>query len=212
MGLFDKNKTAATPFSMTRTPDQKKVIKYFTVKDGCFSGKMKDTDYDQMVADRLNSLGVKFRALNALGIDAEEVNELEPINFHGWESDTPYRGVCKDGRYRSAKYSDTWLFFSENEVHVYKIVFDMTTADTKETTELYFYKDITNFATRIDDDEYITFSGCKGKKLGTKMMKTTKFALTVPGDNFYCSTTSVANAEEIIAGMKQKLRDKKNNG
>ncbi|MBE6703471.1 MAG: hypothetical protein E7585_08715 [Ruminococcaceae bacterium] len=191
-----------------KTPEQKKVVKYF-LASGCLSGKMKDEEYDAMVLAKLNSLDVKQKALNKIGLDEEELQEIPPVYFHGWEYDGAYKCVGKDGKNRTSKYSATYLFFSDTQVYMYYILFDMVSESKSEKTEEYFYKDITNFSTSNDSVEITTFSGCQGNTPNKKMVETSRFALIVPGDKFYCSTTGIADVDQTISGMKQKLREKK---
>ena len=67
-----------------RNENQKKVIRYFCNDDGCFSKRMKDEEYDAMVRNVLNSMDFKQKALNKIGLDESEVNEIEPVHFEGW--------------------------------------------------------------------------------------------------------------------------------
>lgn len=56
-------------------------------------------------------------------------------------------------------------------------------------------------------------SGCLKKKLDVdtarKLTDHDTFGLIVPGDEFSCSISGVANAKQIVDGVKQKLREKK---
>lgn len=196
-----------------KTPEQKKVITYFNAT-GCLSGKISDEAYDALVKQKLNSLNTKKRAIDKIGLDEDELKEIPPVYFHGWEYDAKpaptYSMVGKDGRSRASKYSATWLFFSSTQVYMYNIVFDMASDSKSERTEEYFYKDITNFSTSSDSIEVTSFTGCQGNTPVKKQSETSRFALIVPGDKFYCSTAGVSNVEQVIRAMKQKLREKKN--
>jgi hypothetical protein len=79
---------------------------------------------------------------------------------------------------------------------------------TKERTEEYFYKDITNFSTTAEDVETLEPSGCFNKVQRTSAHYDV-FQLIVPGDRFLCDLSSLAEAEEKIQSMKAKLREKK---
>lgn len=189
-----------------KTAEQKKVITYFNAT-GCLSGKIKDEAYDELVKQKLNSLNVKQRALAKIGLDEDELKEIPPVYFHGWEYDAKphptYSCIGNDGRSRASKYSATYLFFSDTQVYMYSIVFDMASDSKSERTEEYFYKDITNFSTSSDSIEIMS---TKGKR----QVETNRFSLIVPGDKFYCSTTGVSDVDQVISAMKQKLREKKN--
>ncbi len=82
----------------------------------------------------------------------------------------------------------------------------------KESTEEYFYKDITNFSTSSDtiEKEVLDKINCKGEAVYTrKNVDSNRFAIVVPGDKFYCSMEQSDYTERAIQGMKAKLREKK---
>ena len=194
-----------------KTAEQKQVIKYFQ-DTGCLAALtgMKDEAYDQMVQTTLNGLNLKNKALGKIGLDEDQVKEIAPIFLHGYNYDNnALTKVGSDGRSRSSKYDAAWLFFSDTHVYMYAHTFDMTSGSKKEKTEEYFYKDITNFSTSTDTVEVTKFSGCKGDKISKKMVEFSRFALVVPGDKFFCSTSGVPDAESSVSAMKQKLREKK---
>jgi len=195
-----------------KTAEQKQAIKYF--KDsGCLAALfgMKDEAYDQMVQTTLNGMNLKQKALGKIGLDEDEVKEIAPIFLHGYNYDDngALTKVGPDGRSRSSKYDTTWLFFSDSHVYMYAHTFDMTSGTKREKTEEYFYKDITNFSTSNDTIEVTRLSGCKKDKVNKVNVEFSRFALVVPGDKFFCSTSGVPDAEQSVSAMKQKLREKK---
>lgn len=192
-----------------KTAEQKAVIKYFL--SGCPASffVMKDDAYDKMVKDKLNGLNLKQRAMGKIGLDEDQLKEIPPVFLHGYNFDSgTYSRVGSDGRLRSSKYDTTWLFFNDTHVYMYYYTMDMTSGSTKEGTEEYFYKDITSFSTSTDTIEVIGPVGCGGKV--TKITREyNRFSLVVPGAQFYCSTSGVADADRSVNAMKQKLREKK---
>ncbi|MBD5132702.1 MAG: hypothetical protein HDT28_09005 [Clostridiales bacterium] len=213
------------------TENELKAYKYFTaqeVKGGCFGKTKKDApsddEFDAMVADKLNEFGSKSKALKKIGLDISQVSEIEPIRFYGFEkyrnrlTGVYYQKIGDDGRWRSSVCSVTWLFFSNDQICMYNGKFDMFSGTKTEITEEYFYKDITNFTAETETEQSINMSMSKGgcikkskEQLDKKLTDYNTFGLIVPGDSFVCSVTGVANAEQIIEGMKQKLREKKIN-
>jgi hypothetical protein len=194
-----------------RTAEQKQVIKYF-LDSGCLAKLtgMKDEAYDQMLQTTLNGLNVKKRALGKIGLDEDQLKEIAPIFLHGFNYDGKVLDkIGSDGRSRSSKYDAAYLFFSDTHVYMYALTFDMSSDAKKETTEEYFYKDVTNFSTSSETVEVRVVSGCKGDKITRKTVELSRFALVVPGDKFFCSTSGVPDADESVSGMKQKLREKK---
>ena len=95
---------------------------------------------------------------------------------------------------------------------MYSYKMDMMSDDKKESTEEYFYKDITNFSTSAETIEaFKTKTGCFGSSEKEKVNREfSNFGLIVPGDKFRCSTSNVKNLDQSVNAMKQKLREKKN--
>ncbi len=105
-----------------------------------------DADYERSVATKLANL--RERAINRLGIDSDEVNEIEPIEFSAFK----YLGCRKvkkgkDGYLRTDVYESVYLFFSQNEVHCYTYNFNTCEDKERESTDVYFYNDIVSVST-----------------------------------------------------------------
>lgn len=194
-----------------RNEDQKAVIRYFCNDPSCLSKKpISDEEYDAMVLAVLNSNDYKQKALNKIGLDEDQVKEIEPVHFEGFQYDK--QSLAKqgdDGKYRSSKYQVSWLFFSATQVYLYQNTFNMDEDGKKEATEEYFYKDITNFSTSSDTVETPFYDKNKKKDV-LKNVDSNRFAITVPGDKFYCSLEQNDYTERAIQGMKAMLREKKN--
>lgn len=195
-----------------KNEQQKQVIKY--LYGGCMTfGKMTDADYDSMVASVRDSLNLKQKALNKIGLDEDQLREIEPVFFEGYANENLFVGK-QDGKLRSTWYETAWLFFSETQVYMYKYSWDMETDGKREKTEEYFYTDITNFNTSAETVEAFNIkTGCNGKEKSREKVNReySSFGLVVPGDNFRCSTSNSPNAESSVSAMKQKLREKKGN-
>ena len=163
-----------------------------------------------MVLDFLKSNDYKQKALNKIGLDEDQVKEIEPVHFEGFLYDK--QSLAKqgdDGKYRSSKYQVSWLFFSATQVYLYQNTFNMDEDGTKEVTEEYFYKDITNFSTSSDTVETPFYDKDQGINV-LMNVDSNRFAITVPGDKFYCSLEQTDYTERAIQGMKAMLREKKN--
>lgn len=194
-----------------RTEDQKAVIRYFCNEPTCLSKEpISDAEYDAMVKAILAQNDYRAKALAKIGLDEDQVKEIEPVHFEGYQFDkNSFSKQGVDGKYRSSKYQVSWLFFSATQVYLYQNTFNMDEDGKKEYTEEYFYKDITNFSTSTDTVE-TSFYDAKEKKGVLKNVDSNRFALTVPGDKFYCSMDQNDYTEAAIQGMKAMLRDKKN--
>ena len=197
-----------------RTPDQQKIIKYFFGSGGCLSKGLKDEEYESMVMSKAKSVNFKQKALNKIGLDESQVNEVAPIHFEDYLFDDKkaYARRGKDGVWRSSAYQVSWIFFSSTQVYVYQYTFNMDEDGKKENTEEYFYKDITNFSTTSDtvEKESVSKVSCTGKAEYVRTnVDTNRFALVVPGEKFYCAMKQNDYTEKAIQGMKAKLREKK---
>lgn len=197
-----------------RTTEQQQVIKYFLGGGGCMSSGISDEQYESMVMAKAKSMDFKQKALDKIGLDESQVNEIEPVHFEGYWFDEKkaYAKWGKDRKWRSSAYQISWLFFSSTQVYVYQYTFNMDEDGKKETTEEYFYKDITNFSTSSDtvEKEVLDKVSCKGEATYIrKNVDSNRFALVVPGDKFYCSMEQSDYTERAIQGMKAKLREKK---
>lgn len=193
-----------------RTADQAAAIRYFCNESACLSKKpISDSEYDAMVQAVLYSNDYKKKALNKIGLDEDQVKEIEPVHFEGFVFDK--QSLAKqgdDGLFRSSKYQVSWLFFSATQLYLYQNTFNMDEDGKKEATEEYFYKDVTNFSTSSDTVETPFYDKDKNETI-LKNVDSNRFAITVPGDKFYCSLQQNDYTERAIQGMKAMLREKK---
>ena len=157
-----------------------------------------DSQYD---AEVIKSLGdLRKKALDKLGIDEDEVREIEPISFDGYV----YKGASElkkgaDGLWRTNKYECVTLFFSQNEVHCYTYRFDTTGDQHSEETEVYFYKDIVSVSTSSDSATVLE-----------QTIEYEYFKLTTAGGTaLQVSLRDIQNAQRSINAMRSLLRAKK---
>jgi hypothetical protein len=197
-----------------RTPEQQSVIKYFFGAGGCFNKGLADDAYESMVMAKAKSIDFKKKAIDKIGLDESQLNEVPPVHVEDYVFDAKnaYARYGKDGIWRSSQYQVTWLFFSSTQVYVYQYTFNMDEDGKKEQTEEYFYKDITNFSTTSDTTEKETVSkvSCTGKATYVRTnVEMNRFQLSAMGDKFYCAMKQSDYIEKSVQGMKQKLREKK---
>lgn len=194
-----------------RSDEQKAVIRYFCNEPKCLSKKpITDAEYDAMVRAVLSKNDYRQKALAKIGLDEDQLKEVEPVTFEGYLfGKDSFAKQGNDGKYRSSKYQVSWLFFSATQVYLYQNTFNMDEDGKKESTEEYFYKDITNFSTSSDTVETAFYDADK-KETVLKNVNSNRFGLIVPGDKFYCSMEQNDYTETAIQGMKALLREKKN--
>jgi hypothetical protein len=207
--------------SKGKTPDQIAALKFLfglPIKEGCFKKEFLSPDgYMDLVRRKGTGAALKDRALSKLGIDLDQVKEIEPVCFEGFRYEyknlQPYVAHNSD-RYFSSMFEVTWLFFGNDQVYVFNHSFDTTDETVQDTTQEYFYKDITAFATKSDSWQKKVWiekgKGCsKTSELTEKQINEDLFRIVVPGDAFSCAYKADESASSKIAAMKQKLRDKK---
>lgn len=194
--------------------DQSQIIHYFRDEQGCLKKGILDSEFDANKNRQINALNLKQKALNKLGIDEDQVKEIEPIMLVGpaYKS-ANYRMKGKDGVYRYSAYQITYIFCSSDQVYVYQYTVNLDKSDKKERAEEYFYKDITNLTT-IDETENFSFivrkGGCLGKPATESTnISTSEFKIVVPGEAFLCSMVPNDETEGKIQALKAKLREKK---
>jgi hypothetical protein len=215
------------------TEEQQQAILYFENGTGGCLGKKACTDaeYDAMVKAKLSNTATKEQALDKLGIDIDQVKEIEPVRLEGWnyeEKRTKIGAVDNilrssgyaelrtkrgaDNILRSSGYQVTWLFFSSSQVYAYQYQFTMDDDKKNVTTEEFFYRDITSFSTKSKTVEYALYKGGGCIGMPKKEIKTEDvdiFSLSVAGNSFTSAMTQSDDTTKSIRAMQQKLREKK---
>ena len=200
-----------------KNADQQANIKFFYgSKGGCMSSGMTAQQYQEKVNQRLSGLNTKQMALKKLGIDEDEVREIDPVTFEGYlYTDKSDNLVARNGSsWVSSDYQITWLFFGEKELFIYQYSFSMISDSKRENTMQYFYQDVTNFAAASETyQKWISepAGGCKGgNEYRQASADADEFKIVVPGDTLKCSMTPTDNTDAAIRGMRNKLREMKN--
>lgn len=165
---------------------------------------MTDTEYEELVAKRIEAMNIGQVSLDKLGLDPDQVKEIQPIILKDKViKDHSFRVKNKEnGSLHSSTQHVTYLYFTDEQLFVYKIVFDMCCNMQEEWASEFFYKDIcdvSSYTTKnvlaIDDFkfEYSTVSF-------EIIASNSKIGFDIDGDN--------ENVGSIQA-MKQKIRERK---
>lgn len=88
------------------------VLDYFKEeeKSGCLRENDKEADarYEEKLLNQVNANASKSKALEMLGLDETQVEEIAPVCFKGYEEkDEFYSRYGLDGKYRTSQYSVT---------------------------------------------------------------------------------------------------------
>ena len=158
-----------------KTKEQKQIVKYFnniaaiSILDILlgwwtmgiwfvilYLQKMSDSTFDSLLDSKAQEVASRIvpSALEKHGIDADEVNEIQPILVENYYKGSRYFKICKDYTFRASEYQMTYLMFSNKQMYAYSYIFDLTSAETTETTKEYFFQDITNIEITKEQREY----------------------------------------------------------
>ena len=104
LGNHDTKATKEALKLKERNADQKKVIRYF-LNNGCVSKHISDQEYQKMLDRRLAQFDFRKMALDKIGLDESELQEIAPVTFHDWLVDkTTYGRQGKDYKWRYSGY------------------------------------------------------------------------------------------------------------
>ena len=191
-----------------------------------FKSDMDMNEYVAYVQKTMDSLNLKQRALEKIGLDESQISEIPPVVLSGFSLKGNNVWVQSEegkikGTYRNVSniYSVTYIFFSTTQIYTYEYVFDSISYNVNEFTRDFFYSDVTCIRTNHEVEEVIIEKkkgcGClsmlkgKKKKFFTANRDWDSFQITVPGDSysFACATTDTL--EQSIQAAKALIREKK---
>ena len=146
---------------------------------------------------------IKQKAIDELGIDIEECQEIDPVilEFKEYSADYFSDFVYKPEDDMPSNYRFMVLFFSENQMYYYDYICSLLNDENSFNTGEYFYRDIVAFNTQHKKEEF-TYNGQRySKQYQIFRLKTTG------GEAF--TTYINRDDERSIQGMRQLLREKK---
>jgi len=215
-GCFPKKKKGCFPKKKEGGCFSKKGGGCFPKKgEGCFpKGRyMPDEEYDALVRGVVARLDPNARGLRKLVLDESEVErtitfanyKYSPIFKEGY-----YERIGEDGKFRSSVFEVTNIYFTQNQMAVYKLILSSEWEQHDERTFEYHYKDITAFSTLTHQEDTLKDDKDGGKKKEYRTVQN-EFLIVVPGDSFSVSLGNKPTEEEesAIQGMKSLLREKK---
>lgn len=205
-----------------KTIDQQNAIDFFMLDTsgcgcmGCGSKGTKMTmgEYQQLVSNRLYNLNLKQKAMDKIGLDESEIQEIPPIVLSGYvfEGDDVMVNVI-DGVAVSSRFSVSWIFFSATQLYAYTYTFETISDNTWEKTQDFFYQDITCFTTVQKIVEKIDYSivGCikKGENAVKNNYVVDSLEIIVPGTSFSFAMRNNPTLEQSLQAAKAMLRERK---
>lgn len=157
------------------------------------------SEYDAIVAKMIEKLGSDAREY--LGLDASEVDEIEPIAFEGYKfiGASHTRKDEADELWRSDLYEKVIVFFTKNEIHLYKVFLNTLTEKITETTDVLFYDDVVSVSTKNEVE-----------KIGNNSIEYISFNLVSKGgNNVSIALNGNDNRQRSINAMRAMIKEKK---
>ncbi len=215
--ISKSNRALLKAMKFGKTAEQKKVIDFFASggKGGCLSGTMDLQAYLQAVDRRVNSIDFRTLAMQKIGIDESQINEIAPIcltNFRFDDDCYSVIGTLKHDNHVYAvsnQYSVSWLFFSNTQMYVYTYIFDMLSNNIWEFCREFFYTDITCFRTLHRVIERIEAKGCLRAKPVHTDYDVDTLCITVPGEDYSISIKNSPECINSIYAARAFVREKK---
>ena len=200
-----------------KSKEQKKCIDFLfdlpTKGCGCLSKPtISMQQYMDIVNIKLQSINFRERALQKIGLDPSQVQEIPPVVFNSFIYDDSCLIRVDDNVAVSSQYSVSWIFFSATQMYTYQYIFDTTSDNTWEITKDFFYSDITCFITERDLREKIEISnGCvlSGENIEKTHYVVDMLKIIVPGTTYEFSLRNSDTIEQSIQAAKAMLREKK---
>jgi hypothetical protein len=174
---------------------------------------MTDTEYDALIQSKIADS--KKKALTKIGLDEDEVKEIDPVDFEGYQlgTDPEYTKKRADETFVSSNYVKTWLFFSNAQIYIWIFNFHLDRDKEKENTQEFFYKDVTSLNTSSEYAKTKILIPPKGlfseENIKEEEVSSTTFELIVPGDKITVPMENTEANNNRVQAMKQKLREKK---
>lgn len=206
MGCFgssDPNAQLIKEVCRGKTEEQKKVIEYFCKQEGCLSKNMSDDEYMQRVFRKRDSMDFKKMAMKKCSLDEDEVCEIAPVMLQGFVFKNAYAKRRSNGNWVSSAYQVSWIFFTSDQLSIYRYTFNMDEDKKSESTDQFYYKDVTALSTVGETEEAHDLKGNKFE------VESNMFKMVVPGERIFVSMNGVTDADSTIQAMKQKLKEKK---
>jgi hypothetical protein len=192
-----------------RSQAEKDVIKYFVYGRGCLQSlfRISDARFDAILKERVGQYNIFQMALSKLGLDVDQVSEINPVFTDGYALGSALMKIGEDFVFRASHYQMSCLLFSSEQVYLYSLTFSLLDKDIKEHTEEYFYRDVTSVSTNYNVENLQHITGCLGLDVRWVEFPRYNFMLAVPGDSFVCVMRP--ENESQVQAMTAKLREKK---
>ena len=165
---------------------------------------MTDAEYEALVAKKIEDMNIADLGLERLGLDRDQVKEINPIVITDKVIKKHSFTVRNkdDKSVHSSTQHVTYLYFTDEQLFVYKIQFDMCCNVQEEWASEFFYKDICDVS---------SYTSRNIIKLDDFQFEYSTISFNIIASNSQIGFDLAGDSDRVasIQGMKQKIREKK---
>ena len=165
---------------------------------------MTDAEFEKLVDEKIKAMNVAQLGLEKLGLDIEQIKEINPIVLKDKVINNSSLTVRnkKNNSVHSSTQHVTYLYFTDEQLFVYKIQFDMCCNMQEEWASEFFYKDI------CDVSSYTRKNVLKAENVEYEY-SLVSFEIIATNSKIGFDLDGANENVDSIQAMKQKIREKK---
>ncbi len=166
---------------------------------------LSDAEYEALVLKKAEEMDIAHLGLQKLGLTEDQVREIQPIVLSGKVvKDFSLTVYNKDTHaYHSSTHYVTYLYFTDDQLFVYKVRFDMCCNMQDEWTSEFFYRDICDVSSH-------TYRNVLTLENYQFEYSTMSFTIITTNSSISFEMDAADHNVESIQAMKRKIREKKN--
>jgi len=191
-----------------------------SIKTNISADKMMSLDeYEQLLSQKIEKLSPYTRSLKILGLDETQVEEIKPVTLSGYLGEfVSSDNGGSDKNITMTTYIDdkeknvkkwvsssgfvSYWFFTDTQILVYSINFDMCASMVDEITHEVFYEDICDICVLVENQTSVDGTD-------TILEKQYVIKLTTPNSTISFSVDADEHTLSVLQGLKQKIRENK---
>jgi len=176
-------------------------------------------EYEQLLSQKIEKLSPYTRSLKILGLDETQVEEIKPVTLSGYLGEfVSSDNGGSDKNITMTTYIDdkeknvkkwvsssgfvSYWFFTDTQILVYSINFDMCASMVDEITHEVFYEDICDICVLVENQTSVDGTD-------TILEKQYVIKLTTPNSTISFSVDADEHTLSVLQGLKQKIRENK---
>src|SRR5690625_953059 len=173
--------------------------------------KLRDRPTDGEIDDEFKEHAhtVLKKGYGKLGLDPEDLNQMEPSVIHGPSLDSisynPAVKKGKDQKVRSSNHEAMAFYFKEKQIYFYHRVFSVIDDEQNEVTGEIFYRDMLSIFTASTTSMYFNDARKRDEFFNLDVVK----LITSGSMNVECAVQDLDKVRTNVRRMRSLLRQKK---